>query len=146
MQISRLLLLTMVVGSVLLGCKRADTPEIVTEKFMNHLLASQFAEAKALGTESTAQMLEIFETIESLSGEKPADSLPTATISNIQCEVTGDAALCSFEENGQMSELNLVKVDGKWLVDMKKENPYGGMGGEGEVVTPVAPDPSVEVQ
>lgn len=146
MQISRLLLVTLVVVSVLLGCKRADSPEVVTEKFMNHLLASQFAEAKALGTESTAQMLEMFETIESLSGEKPADTIPTATITNVQCEVTGDAAVCSFEENGQMSELNLVKVDGKWLVDMKKENPYGDMGMDGEVMTDTVPAPAVEIQ
>ncbi|TVQ88520.1 MAG: DUF4878 domain-containing protein [Bacteroidetes bacterium] len=108
------------------ACKTTDRPEKVTEDFMYHLLAGEFEKAAELGTESTKQMMEMFKALESLGGEEMVDDTFTPErIKDIECEVDGDNAICRFEEDGEMSEVNLVRVDGKWLVDMKKEDPFG---------------------
>lgn len=108
------------------ACKKEQTPEVVAETFMNHMLAGEYQQAMLLGTESTQQMLKMFETLESLGGEsmKNEDAIK---VSNMECVVDGDKAICSFMQEGEASEVNLVKLDGKWLVDMKKENPFGDM-------------------
>lgn len=110
------------------ACKTTDGPEAVTEKFMNHLMTGEYAKASEYGTESTKQMMQMFEALESLGGERMADAdVKPEKIKNVNCDVDGDTAICRFEEEGEMAELNLVRVDGKWLVDMKKENPFGDM-------------------
>jgi hypothetical protein len=124
----RLIVVVLVLAISFNACKRTDSPEAVTEKFMNHLMAGEFSEAKEYGTESTQQMMQMFEALESLGGETFAqDDATPEKIKNIECEIDGDTAICRFEENGEMSEVNLLMVDGKWLVDMKKENPFGEM-------------------
>jgi hypothetical protein len=110
------------------ACKTTDSPEKVTEKFMNHLALGEYDKAGELGTESTKQMMEMFKALESLGGESITDDdVKPEKIKNVECEIDGDFAVCRFEEDGEMAEVHLVKVDGKWLVDMKKENPFGDM-------------------
>ncbi len=113
---------------VLHACKTTDSPEKVTEKFMYHLASGEYEKAGELGTESTKQMMEMFKALESLGGEEIMDQeTKPERIKGIECEVDGDFAICRFEEEGEMAEVHLVKQDGKWLVDMKKENPFGDM-------------------
>lgn len=110
------------------ACKTTDSPEKVTEKFMNHLASGEYDEASELGTESTKQMMEMFKALESLGGDSIVDDdVKPEEIKDIECEIDGDTAICRFEEEGEMAEVQLVKVDGLWLVDMKKENPFGDM-------------------
>jgi hypothetical protein len=124
----KLLSLTLILALGIFACKRIDSPEAVAEKFMNHLIAGEFSKAKEYGTESTKQMMQMFEALESLGGETFSESMEAPDrVKNMQCDVQGDTAICRFEENGEMSELNMVKIDGVWLVDMKKENPFGDM-------------------
>jgi hypothetical protein len=124
----RLFTLAFLLAIAFNACKSTDSPEAVTEKFMNHLIAGEFTQAKEYGTESTQQMMQMFEALESLGGETFAeDDVTPEQIKNIECDVDGDFAVCRFEEDGETSELNLLKIDGKWLVDMKKENPFGDM-------------------
>ena len=110
------------------ACKTTNDPEDVTRKFMNHLMAGEYAKAGEYGTESTKQMMQMFEALESLGGEGMAeDEVKPEKIKDIECDVTGEEAVCRFQEDGETAEVHLVKKDGKWLVDMKKENPFGDM-------------------
>ena len=110
------------------ACKTTDSPEKVTEKFMNHLAAGEYSKAAEYGTESTKQMMEMFEALESLGGESIVDDdVKPEEIKEVECEIDGDFAVCRFEEDGEMAEVHLVKIDGNWLVDMKKEDPFGDM-------------------
>jgi hypothetical protein len=66
--------------------------------------------------------------LESLGGEGMVDEeLEPEKIGDIECEIDGDTAVCRFDEDGEMAEVQLIKQDGQWLVDMKKENPFGDM-------------------
>ncbi len=110
------------------ACKTTDSPEKVTENFMYYLASGEYEKAGEYGTESTMQMMEMFKALESLGGEGILDDeTKPERIKNIECEVDGDFAVCRFEEEGEMAEVQLIKQDGKWLVDMKKENPFGDM-------------------
>ncbi|MFP4287772.1 MAG: hypothetical protein ACOC2E_07810 [Bacteroidota bacterium] len=118
---------------ILQSCERKDRPEEVTEKFMNHLMAREYEQAGQYGTESTQKMMQMFETFESLGGDAiTEDELQPEKIEDIECEVDGDTAICRFDEEGQQSELVLVKEDNEWLVHIEKENPFGDMDWETE--------------
>lgn len=115
------------------ACKTTDGPEAVTKKFMNHLMAGEYAKASEYGTESTKQMMQMFEALESLGGEGMTDpEVKPEEIKDVTCEEDGDTAICKFDEEGEMAEVTLIKVDGVWLVDMKKENPFGDMDMDSE--------------
>lgn len=100
----------------------ASDPKDVAEKFMNHLSAKEYDKAKELGTESTVQMIEM---MKSFSGVEGATQTEPEKIENMKCETNGDKATCTFTKNGEEDKIELVKQDGKWLVDMKKETPMG---------------------
>jgi len=100
----------------------SSDPKDVAEKFLNHLNAKEYDKAKALGTESTVQMIEM---MKSFSGMEGVEESEPAKIENLKCEIDADKATCTFTQKGEEDKIDLVKKDGKWLVDMKKENPMG---------------------
>ena len=114
-QLAAVLLTVVILGS----CAGTTSPEKVAEKFVNHLNKREYAEAKALGTESTAQMVSFLE-------QFPSDeAVEDIIVEDMNCEITGDTAICTYTANGEKETIELVKKDDKWLVDMKKEMPEG---------------------
>jgi hypothetical protein len=97
---------------------KTDTPEAVAEKFLNHLNKKEYAEAKKLGTENTSQWVDMMESFSSIGGDQEQKE---AKIENIKCDTKEDVSTCTYLSDGKEEKLNLVKKDGKWLVDMKKE-------------------------
>lgn len=108
------------------------TPEAVAETFLNHLNKKEYADAKKLGTENTVKMLETLETFAAMGDEADTEAEAETEefkIEEISSEIDGDNAVCTYKtSDGKEDKIELVKQDGKWLVDMKKE----GMGGEGD--------------
>jgi hypothetical protein len=69
-------------------------------------------------------MIEMIKSFSGMSEEKEGEE--PKKIENLACEVDGDKAVCTYNLEGEEEDkLELVKKDGKWLVDMKKENPMG---------------------
>ena len=101
------------------ACKNSDTPDKVAEKFLNHLNKKEFAEAKKLATPESAAMIEMQESFSKMGGEQAKE----AKIENMKCKEEGDKATCDYTKDGEAEKIELVKKDGKWLVDMKKETP-----------------------
>lgn len=98
----------------------ANTPEKVTEKFLSHLNKKEYAEAKKLGTEATGQYIDMIASLGDLGG---AEEVKEPKIENIKCTEEAETAKCTYTSDGKEESLDLVKKDGKWLVDMKKETP-----------------------
>ncbi|HRD53773.1 MAG TPA: DUF4878 domain-containing protein [Flavobacteriales bacterium] len=103
------------------------TPSQVAEKYLAHLNKMEFKEAKAYGTEKTAGMLDL------LSGM--AAMMPKTD--NVSSKITGetidgDKATVTYRTDGKDADetLTLIKQDGKWLVDMAKEEGMGDTGGD----------------
>jgi hypothetical protein len=97
---------------------KKNTPEAVAEKFLGHLNKKEYAEAKKLGTENTKQMLDM---MESFAGAGAKTEAKDVKIENLKCETTEDKAKCTYTAEAKEETIELVKQDGNWLVDMKKE-------------------------
>jgi len=101
------------------ACKSSDTPEKVAEKFLNHINKKEFAEAKKIATPESAASIDMLESFAKMGGEQTKET----KIENMKCKIDGDKAACDYTENGEAKKLDLIKKDGKWLVEMKKESP-----------------------
>jgi len=98
------------------ACKDPNAPEAIAEKYLKHMAKLEWDAAKALGTEDTQLMID----------QKMNDDQAQAAegkVENMACTVEADTATCTCKLDGADRTLKLVKVDGKWLVDEKKEMP-----------------------
>lgn len=106
-------------AAVLSSCKSEDSPETVTRKFANHFSAAEYQEATQYGTESTVQLLEMMESLASVGFYLPEEEdIITITEDEITCTINGETAVCSYLEYGEQIDLNLIKREGKWLIDI----------------------------
>ena len=101
------------------ACKSSDTPDKVAEKFLGHINKKEFTDAKKLATPESAASIDMLESFSKMGGEQTKET----KVENIKCKEDGEKAACDYTENGEAKKLDLVKKDGKWLVEMKKESP-----------------------
>ncbi len=97
---------------------KSNTPEAVATKYLNHINKKEFDEAKKIATEETGQMLDM---MKSFSGVGGAQEAKEVKIENLKCETTDEKSVCKYTADGKEESLDLVKKEGKWLVDQKKE-------------------------
>jgi hypothetical protein len=103
------------------GIERKNTPEYVTKQFLTHFQKLEFDEASQYGTENTKMMLRLFK---SLSNMVPDSTKSQNNFSNAEikkCTIEGNTAICSYTANGKEETIDLIKEDGKWLINLKKE-------------------------
>lgn len=102
------------------ACKSSDAPDKVAEKFLTHINKKEFTDAKKLATPESAASIDMLESFSKMGGDQAAKA---SKIENLKCKEDADKAACEYTENGEAKKLDLVKKDGKWLVEMKKESP-----------------------
>lgn len=100
------------------GCGGPSTPEAAAEKFAKAMAKHDWDAAKKVSTEQTHVMIDA---MKQFAGSGKGEDI---TCENMQCEVDGDKAKCTYETDGKKETLTLVKQDGKWLVDEKKEGGF----------------------
>ena len=100
--------------------ENTNSPEYVTEKFLFHLNRLEYDEAKQYGTESTEKMLNLIVSMVDLLPEQQTPQEVSAIIN--YCEINGNNAICYYTANNKEENIELVKIDGVWLVDLKKES------------------------
>lgn len=138
--LSLILLIVIALGA----CKGGDKPEKVAKEFLTALNKLDYEKAKTLGTEETGKMIDMIKMFSGNSDEaKLAENKKKAEnvkIEILNTEMQGDtAAVCQYKVSGiegqepKEEKIDLIKKEGKWLINWKKE----GMGGEHseEVVT-----------
>ena len=109
------------------ACKGGSAdPKGVATQFVTALDSKDYTTAKSLSTEESAQMLSMVETI----GAAVPDDGKKAKIDKMTCTETGEKASCTYccDRDGKDGKVDLVKKDGKWLVDFKKAGPAAGEG------------------
>jgi hypothetical protein len=99
---------------------KANTPESVAERFLSHLNRLEFEEAAKYGTDNTKNMLNLLKSMVALMPEQQEPQQVSFSIDH--CEVAGDVAICQYTSNGKVDKIELLKVDGVWLVNLKKES------------------------
>lgn len=111
------------------GCQQSERVS-VAKNFLTALENKDFEEAKKFGTQETAQMLDFLSAInkkaqEELPEEEKEKENSTKFIIVREEKIDDNNVKVFFRKEGEEKEsaLDLVKVDGKWKVSMKKENP-----------------------
>jgi hypothetical protein len=94
-------------------------PEKVAEKFLKHFYKFEYEKAKKYGTTRTGQLIDMMDQLVAVSGKKVLPE--NSKLVMLDCNTKGDTAICNYLVNDVKSEVMLLKIDGKWLVDMKKE-------------------------
>jgi hypothetical protein len=89
--------------------------------FLEHLSRGEYAKASEYATDKTGNMLEFMDQLVAVAGQKPAAN--HAVIVMCGCEVKSNEAVCNYTSDGKPMQLNLVKLDGEWKAELKKENP-----------------------
>ena len=107
------------------GGGSSSNPQAVAEEFLTALSEQDYENAKELGTENTVQMISLIEGMAGMAGEAEGEDLDMSMdIGEVEwgeVEVDGDQAVVHYTAEGQEEKLDLVKQDGKWKVEMKKE-------------------------
>jgi hypothetical protein len=121
------LLLVVVAVVAFNSCKKSDSPEAIAEKYVKAIETQKFDEAKALVTEDSKATIEMMQSMVAMGGEeaKKAAADAKVEIKDMKCDTKGDASDCTCKVNNgkedKEQKLHLVKKDGKWLVEQKKE-------------------------
>jgi hypothetical protein len=116
----------------LISCKTfikndSKSPEGVAVKFLTCMSRMEFEQAKQYGTLKTGQLLDVF--IMAMAAAKKNDSTFKAEkkevdIIILKCEKQGDFSVVHYSSGDKKEDrIDLVKQDGRWLVDLKKESP-----------------------
>lgn len=97
----------------------SDSPSDVATKFLTHTNKMEFKEAKEYATKSTGEVLDM---IGGMAAMMPKEDPKTFKIVNES--IDGETATVTYRTDGKEEDetLNLVKEDGKWLVNMSKED------------------------
>lgn len=115
------------------------TPESVAINFLKSFAAFDFAKAKKYCTEDAQQVVGFMESMLGMVSAEEKEEFKKKTAEDMKdlkkanCRIENDLAYCKVccDENGKESDdepLRLKKVEGKWLVDMSKEDLNMGGG------------------
>ena len=112
------------------GKVNMSKPENVAKAFITHLNKFEIDKAKQYGTEDTKKILDLLNQVLDMASEeekkKIKEEADKAKVENIKCVTTGDKSECNYccdEKGKEQGPIELKKIDGKWYVHMKKEEP-----------------------
>ncbi len=107
-------LISLLTFALLMSC--SSGPQSVAKNFSEKLAKGKVEEAKKLATESTGKLLDF------MAGFGGVKINP-----DFECEIVKDSVVKNKawvtlkDEKGEEKELQLVKIDGKWLVHMESK-------------------------
>lgn len=106
--------------TVFVSCMKDDnSPEVIAEKFLNHIEKAEFKEAKLYCDEKTASMIEVLESFATSFPKKDA----VDSVEILSSEIKDDQATVTYSMSKKEEEqLTLKKVDGQWKISIDKEN------------------------
>ncbi len=113
-----------VIGTLYAVTDNTKEAKTVALNFLNALKAKEYAKAKKYGTEATGRVIDMLESY-------PEDSVSAKTksvkiVSKIkEAKIDGDKCVITYESSdnpGEDRTMNLVNNNGKWLVEMTKED------------------------
>lgn len=98
-----------------LGC--SEKPSDVAMEFTKNFSEGKIKEAKSLGTQTTASTIDLLVTL----GYKKGAQKPNLEL--VSEEIDGDSAIVIINDKttGKHEKFDLVKQDGKWKVDLRKQ-------------------------
>jgi uncharacterized lipoprotein len=111
-----------VVGLVLIvllaGCSLASSPKAAVQKFYKAVEKNDIKAMADVATPETVQLMAMFGT--KVQGMLAAN--PNGKVNSVTEAIDGDTAVVTVTfENGEETNIDLVKIDGKWKVSMSMD-------------------------
>ena len=102
---------------IIFSCGNSNTPKGIAFAFMTDIKSANYQEAKKYGTESTVEMLNMSIKMKDDRKDRPKSK----GFKILREELMGDeATVVYFDEDMQKEEeIRMIKLDGKWKVDLK---------------------------
>jgi GH25 family lysozyme M1 (1,4-beta-N-acetylmuramidase) len=115
----------------LVSCS-SNSPKASAEKFVNGLTHMDYEAAKSVSTEDTKKMLEMMQQLTAMMPDSVKENAKKAKVNIGKEEINGDKATVTYttSENPTEQKLNLVKQNGKWLVQWSKNDNGAGAGSD----------------
>jgi len=105
------------------ACGNKDNnPKAVAKKFLNHINNREYAEAKKCATPESSTMIDLIESTDKMKNDNHTQGSLGNKYANLKCKIEDDKAICKYTMNDKDKKIHLVKNDGTWLVDYKKES------------------------
>jgi hypothetical protein len=133
----QLFALLLVSSVVLFSCSNSQKPEDVATQFTKAMKEQNWEEAKKLSDEETKGLIELMASFskmgDSASKSNDVKKASAEELIFVKSEVTDSSAVVYFKDKATSKEekIPMRKVNGKWLVAIKKEGMNKeGMGGD----------------
>ena len=126
------LLLSLIAFSFLsfgvMSCGSKSNPKDVAQNFLSSLTKMDYEGAKKYGTPDTGKMLDMLASFSSMMEDSIKNKAKDVKVAIKDVKEEGDKATVTYTNTDKEGDqtLNLVKQDGKWLVNMSKEDSMNG--------------------
>jgi GH25 family lysozyme M1 (1,4-beta-N-acetylmuramidase) len=121
-----------------------NSPKAAADKFLNSLYHMDYKEAKTVATEDTKKMLDMMESFSSMMPDSAKQNAKKIKIDIKDVKEDGDKATVIYttSENNGDQKIDLVKQNGKWLVQYSKQDGGGEEMGDQPMEEPAMTDTS----
>ncbi|TAH42985.1 MAG: DUF4878 domain-containing protein [Bacteroidetes bacterium] len=106
---------------LLFSCTGGDSPKAVAEQYLKAIGQYDFDGAKKYGTEDTGKLLDVMSGFAKMAPDSTKNEVSFVILDE---KIEGEKAIVIYKEEGKESEtsLNLLRIEGKWKVNMTKES------------------------
>jgi hypothetical protein len=119
-KLTKTVLPAIVILLIFQACNMGNSPSKSASKFLNAFNEKDYNEARKYATEETIKLVDLMESLSKMSTS--IDSIQHKKIEVVSEKIEGESAIVTFREAGsdETEDLNLKKIDGKWLVHITK--------------------------
>jgi len=120
------------------SCGSKSDPKDVALNYLNALKSMDYEGAKKFSTPETGKMLDMLASFSGMMPDSMKEQAKSIKVTIKEAKEEGDKCVVKFSSSDKPENeesLNLVKKDGKWLVNMTKDD----MGGGGNAPVEEAP-------
>jgi Domain of unknown function (DUF4878) len=126
----------LMIAMMTVSCGGGNSPKDVANTWLTSFYHMDYDAAKKVSTEETKAMLTQLSQLSGMVGDSSKKELKKITVNVKDVKENGDKAVATYTTSDNASKeqtLNLVKKDGKWLVQFTKSDQMGGgdAGGSG---------------
>ncbi len=100
----------------------SDSPKGAADKFLTGLMHYDYEAAKSVSTEETKKMVDLMAQFSAMMPDSVKEEAKKVKVNIKDAQEEGDKATVTYatSDDPQEKKLNLVKQDGKWLVEWSK--------------------------